>query len=646
MAKHLRTKTHKISKTLFWLLIIVTTLVIVDMKTNFSNTIINAIRAKIDAYNANSIVYSAFTKDGVKYIPIVYKNYEDILTKEDLEKEFKNASLEIKSMSSNVIGTGTKITTENETYTLLIYGDVDGDGQINVRDVRCIVRYLVYGNQLPTVNMIAADVSNVDTKMCEIDVRDANRIIKFILGKEKIIDSIPKPDTPVVVPPPVSTDTPIVDPSTPPTIEPSTKPTTEPTNPPTTEPDTKVSSIKYKDIVAGLTGYCYDDVITAAVISGDSQSKLTSKDIANIGCIVTKDGESAKYILSNGEGLGIDKTIDDGTITISFWAKDAGEYNITPYIMVDGEIKEVVDNNPSKTVVISEDKSVNKIVFEDEDEGNFGEVNIGQKEIKAIKFYHNYQKALDKTGVKDEVELKNVVTRNMIFVNQLSSEISTVELGYIDDNGTYIFETNNPNDYITMVRVTIKNSATQTKDAEFNINADKFPQKFKVNVLNGPEVDRVIIGNEEQNTVKLYLEEPTDSEYETELVDGIYYTIYPITFMSGTTKLNSTLHANMLDTNKYNIDKNGYLVAVDNANESNENGTAIKILGFNLNENKYKQAEGEEIVNYIGIAFGREKQNAEYFLNPTSQYYINKIKIYYNKFGLIKEFDVTSDYTD
>lgn len=658
MAKHLKAKAHKISRKLICVFIIVISIIVIDIKTHFSNTIMNVIRAQIEAYTANSIVNSAFTKNGVKYIPVVYKHPEEILTKENLEKEFENAGLEIKSMSSSVIGTGTKIITENETYTLLIYGDVDGDGQINVRDVRCIVRYLVYGNQLPTVNMIAADVSNVDNQNCEIDVRDAQKIVRFILGKEKIIDTIPAPDAPIVVPPPEATDTPTIDPTATPTTPPTTDPTTDPTTPPTTEPtvkptdtptpgptpDTKVSSIKYKDTVTNLSGYCYDDVVTAIVVSGESESKLTNKDIENIGCIVTKDGEPTKYILSNGEELGINKTINDGAVTISFWAKDAGEYSITPYIVVDGERKEVVSDNPTKTVVISENNIVNKVVFVDELEGTFGKVDIGDKEIKTIKFYHNYEKAEAKTSKKDERELTSVVTRNMIFVNQLSSEISNVELGYIDNNGTYVFGTNNPSDYITMVRVTIKNSAKETKNAEFSISIDGFTQQFKVNVSKGPEADKVIIGTDAQNTVKLYLEEPTDSEYETELVDGIYYTIYPITFMSGTTKLNSTLQANMIDSNKYNINKDGYLVAVDNANESNENGTAIKVLGFNLEGNKYKKADGEEIVNYIGIAYGREKQNAEYFLKPTSQYYINKIKIYYNKFGLIKEFDVTSDY--
>lgn len=666
MAKHLKDKSHKISKKLMCVFIIIITIIIVDIKTNFSNTIMNAIKAQIEAYTANSIVNTAFTKNGVKYIPVVYKHPEDILTKETLEKEFENAGLEIKSMSSSVIGTGTKITTETETYTLLIYGDVDGDGQINVRDVRCIVRYLVYGNQLPVVNMIAADVSDGNNQNCEIDVRDAQRIVRFILGREKIVDNIPAPDAPAVVPPPAATDMPTTAPTgtptlpTPPTTVPTTEPTIDPTTPPTTDPTTepsakptnpptsgsKVSSIKYKDVDTNLNGYCYDDIITATVVSGGSGTQLTNKDVENIGCIVTKNGEPSKYILSKDEGVGINKTINNGAVTISFWAKDAGEYSITPYIVVDGERKEIVSDKPTKTVVVSENNTVNKIVFEDENEGTFGKVDIGDKETKTIKFYHNYEKAVAKTSKADIRSLTNIVTRNMIFVSQLSSEISNVELGYIDNKGAYVFGTNNPSDYITHIRVTIKNSATQTQNAEFTISVDSADQQFKVNVTKGPEADKVIIGTDEQNTVKLYLETPTDSQYETELVDGIYYTIYPITFMSGTTKINSTLQANMIDSNKYNINKDGYLVAVDNANESNENGTAIKVLGFNLKGNKYVKAEGEEIANYIGIAYGREKQNAEYFLNPTSPYYINKIKIYYNKFGLIKEFTVTSDYNN
>ena len=128
-----------------------------------------------------------------------------------------------------------------------------------------------------------------------------------------------------------------------------------------------------------------------------------------------------------------------------------------------------------------------------------------------------------KTNKADIRSLTKVVTRNMVFVSQLSSEISNVELGYIDNTGAYVFGTNNPSDYITHVRVTIKNSAVQTQNAEFSISVDGFAQQFKVNVSKGPEADKVIIGTDAQNTVKLYLEQPTDSQYETEIVDGIYY---------------------------------------------------------------------------------------------------------------------------
>ena len=95
MAKHLKAKSHKMSKKLIFVFIIIVAIIIVDIKTNFSNTIMNAIRSQIEAYNAKSIVHSAFTKNGVKYIPVVYKHPEDILTKETLEKEFENAGLAV-----------------------------------------------------------------------------------------------------------------------------------------------------------------------------------------------------------------------------------------------------------------------------------------------------------------------------------------------------------------------------------------------------------------------------------------------------------------------------------------------------------------------------------------------------------------------
>lgn len=46
MAKRLKTKTHKTVRILLSMLIIITAIVVVDMKTNFSNTIMNAIRTR------------------------------------------------------------------------------------------------------------------------------------------------------------------------------------------------------------------------------------------------------------------------------------------------------------------------------------------------------------------------------------------------------------------------------------------------------------------------------------------------------------------------------------------------------------------------------------------------------------------------
>ena len=46
MAKHLKAKAHKVSRKLICMFILVIAIIVVDIKTNFSSTIMNAIRTR------------------------------------------------------------------------------------------------------------------------------------------------------------------------------------------------------------------------------------------------------------------------------------------------------------------------------------------------------------------------------------------------------------------------------------------------------------------------------------------------------------------------------------------------------------------------------------------------------------------------
>lgn len=164
------------------------------ISSNINTRNIGSIGTEVDMYNASDFVKDVFTKSDTKYLPIKYDDPYEQISRADIEREFNAAGMRIESISSDTIGTGTEIKTANATYTVLIYGDVDGNGQVNVRDVQCIVKHLLYGNgsELKGINRIAANVDNEQED--KINVRDAQRIVQFIVGKNDIIDSMPTSD--------------------------------------------------------------------------------------------------------------------------------------------------------------------------------------------------------------------------------------------------------------------------------------------------------------------------------------------------------------------------------------------------------------------------------------------------------------------
>lgn len=195
MAKARRAKKSKMPKKLLLVPVALMGIGVTVATLNTNTTISKTIGStQVEVQDASNFVKDIFTEESTRYLPIVYTDPYEKITRDDLDREFRYAGMPIKSISTDTIGTGTIIETENATYTLLIYGDVDGNGEVNVRDVQVIVKHLLYGNgfELKGLNRIAANVDNEKNDV--INVRDAQRIVQFLIGKKSIIDSIPTSD--------------------------------------------------------------------------------------------------------------------------------------------------------------------------------------------------------------------------------------------------------------------------------------------------------------------------------------------------------------------------------------------------------------------------------------------------------------------
>lgn len=197
MSKAKRAKKSRRSKKLLFILVLLAIIsgIIINFKTEIETSIASIKGSEIKSYEANDYVKDIFTEnDGTRYLPIVYNDPDEQVSKTDIERKFAQAGIPITNISSNTIATGTKIETPNAKYTVLIYGDINGDGKVNVRDVQKIVQHLLYGNsyELKDIYKTVANVENV--KANTIDVRDAQRIVQFIIGKNKLIDALPASD--------------------------------------------------------------------------------------------------------------------------------------------------------------------------------------------------------------------------------------------------------------------------------------------------------------------------------------------------------------------------------------------------------------------------------------------------------------------
>ena len=98
-----------------------------------------------------------------------------------------------------VVGTGDTFTTTDGTeYTIIVYGDVDGNGKINASDALAVQNYSVKlaNSDLSDVQKVAADIENAQLEGKSdgaVNSFDALRIKKYSAELEtNIINTLPE----------------------------------------------------------------------------------------------------------------------------------------------------------------------------------------------------------------------------------------------------------------------------------------------------------------------------------------------------------------------------------------------------------------------------------------------------------------------
>ena len=127
---------------------------------------VNAVEAEVeDNFTTNPVAVYRKLIEGKTVVPFVLANKDDILTVKDVVEsdifEGKVATINDVAVSSlNMrVGTGSKVkTTDGTEYTIIVYGDVNGDGELTAGDTYLVERYASDLEELNDVQREAADI--------------------------------------------------------------------------------------------------------------------------------------------------------------------------------------------------------------------------------------------------------------------------------------------------------------------------------------------------------------------------------------------------------------------------------------------------------------------------------------------------------
>ena len=85
-------------------------------------------------------------------------------------------------LDKDTIATGDILETKTgKKYTLIVTGDITKDGQVNIKDIVKLRRYLILKNNLDAIELLSAD-TNLDDK--DITIKDLVRMRKIVLEKQ------------------------------------------------------------------------------------------------------------------------------------------------------------------------------------------------------------------------------------------------------------------------------------------------------------------------------------------------------------------------------------------------------------------------------------------------------------------------------
>lgn len=312
---------------------------------------------------------------GKTAVPFVLANRDDRVTIKDIKESEQFNITKFNGIAvpseNTIVGTGDTFVSNGEEYTVVVYGDVDGNGEINSIDALDVEKHVTKIEKLDSVQQEAGDVANDD----EINSLDSLAIEKYIVGlQDPVINKLPAEEVQDSNYTVTVNDNGVVN-----NVNVSSSKVTIKLTEELTEKMTGVSikapgkDGKEKAIKTGVTIPAYTSQVTVDAIdmSSIAEGKITGKIVATIDGKETvlgtfnfekntKDIPKASQIITN--------RVSTPEATISF--NSCGESDITKMYYVIEEIPvsdepEIADVLKGKTIDVNGSKLENAVISEE-----------------------------------------------------------------------------------------------------------------------------------------------------------------------------------------------------------------------------------------------------------------------------------------
>ena len=397
---------------------------------------------------------------------------DDTLSEEDIKAQFGSNVKVLDADNNGILGTGETIEINGNTYTIVIYGDVNGDGRVTTADALKTRKNDVGTETVNSVKQEALDVVK-DANKDSDDKANALAQQAFILRKQygtqeqTIIDEYPVQSGNLIG------------------------------NISSTEQNTN--------------GKRYEDITVAADVASAMGNDPITKNILTYeikldGTIVSKDSKIAEVNYNESSS---------GNFEMVLYAAKAGTYQVTP-IIAGTNVNGGVQRGETYAVEVTESDEITAIRIKEgttEVTGN-AQVRVGKEKKLNVEFVHEY------TNLKPGYTAPEPFVVNGVDNNKVKVTF---------DNTIFASETNYANNILTIKPLTTTGVKTITLEIDGIskvVNVDILqPAGIKGITLNGVKIP------EEANKVgPITLYKDTTGQGRPEEINGdkYIYTIIPI----------------------------------------------------------------------------------------------------------------------